>query len=253
MKHRHAFTLIELLVVISIIALLIAILLPALGAARESARNTQCAAQLKQVQTSWYAFLSDNQEPVGSWAVNGGIDTGIGNHWYQELSDYLSDFSRQGQCPSTSQPELVGPNAPGTSTLGWRRSSASTVISETNTGGYGLNNWFEGGISEFGPAYAQAFKSADDSEADSDVPIFADTTWADAGWVFESDTFPTSFEDPMSQPGTGFLTRYSLNRHHEAINIAYYDGSTRSNKITELLEDNKWHRDWDPSLVPASP
>lgn len=62
MNHRkHAFTLIELLVVISIIALLIAILLPALGAARASARNIQDLANIRSMTTASIAWAADHK------------------------------------------------------------------------------------------------------------------------------------------------------------------------------------------------
>ncbi|QDU32327.1 hypothetical protein KS4_03590 [Poriferisphaera corsica] len=58
--RQNAFTLIELLVVISIIALLIAILLPALGAARNAAMDIKCMSNLRQMNTAQATYNADN-------------------------------------------------------------------------------------------------------------------------------------------------------------------------------------------------
>jgi prepilin-type N-terminal cleavage/methylation domain-containing protein len=77
---RRAFTLIELLVVIAIIAVLIGILLPALGGARLSARTTVCGSRLQQVGVAMTSYLSDSRDalPQRRGPLPGGGESIIG-------------------------------------------------------------------------------------------------------------------------------------------------------------------------------
>ncbi|QQE13064.1 prepilin-type N-terminal cleavage/methylation domain-containing protein [Planctomycetota bacterium] len=79
-----AFTLIELLVVISIIALLIGILLPALGAARATARQITCGSNIRQIMTAMFVYGEENKGHLPSMNI---VGVGKNIDWSQFMID----------------------------------------------------------------------------------------------------------------------------------------------------------------------
>ncbi|MEM9108463.1 MAG: prepilin-type N-terminal cleavage/methylation domain-containing protein [Planctomycetota bacterium] len=99
---KRGFTLIELLVVISIIAMLIAILLPAIGSARQSARTAVCLSNCKQMAlaTVAYATEHDMQLPTVGFSHGGETFPEQGS-WFFLLEDYVQDDAKLlYRCPS---------------------------------------------------------------------------------------------------------------------------------------------------------
>src|SRR6218665_1878959 len=90
---KAAFTLVELLVVIAIIGILIALLLPAIQAARESARKSQCLNNLKQLGLACQNYADGKKQFPNGKVIRGtgGIDAQNMACWSLELLPYVEE------------------------------------------------------------------------------------------------------------------------------------------------------------------
>ena len=94
-RRNAAFTLIELLVVIAIIAILAALLLPALARAKEQGQRAQCISNLRQWMLGFNMYGADFRDsmPMG-WD-----EPGPGGEWSIALKPYINEFNRVCLCP----------------------------------------------------------------------------------------------------------------------------------------------------------
>jgi prepilin-type N-terminal cleavage/methylation domain-containing protein len=90
-RSRTAFTLVELLVVIAIIGILVALLLPAVQAAREAARRMQCGNNLKQIALSLHNYHDTHGKfPMGNIVdISGGTPGGDGWTWHVRILPFI--------------------------------------------------------------------------------------------------------------------------------------------------------------------
>jgi prepilin-type N-terminal cleavage/methylation domain-containing protein/prepilin-type processing-associated H-X9-DG protein len=183
-RSRAGFTLVELLVVIAIIGILIALLLPAIQAAREAARRSQCTNNLKQIGIALNAY----HDVFGRFPINGMLNGTVG--WTQRGSQHtrLLPFMEQQKIYNilnfqlglandyvswTTNEGRIGP--PWVITLGpgeqyVRSSQISTFVCPSDTGqqmaanqnpfgwiNYGASNGAQYGSAHYGVYYVQTF------------------------------------------------------------------------------------------------
>ena len=259
---RRAFTLIELLVVISIIALLIAILLPALGAARESSRAIQCLSNLRGFGQSYATFASDNKgNPIPVY-----FD---GVHWTQVNKGLQSDTAEAYVCPEAETVNESASSAYGASannrigsrTSAWRfeRDVFSAVSDGPVVGSYQINIWVQDwteaidrGFNVFGFDRSKAWEGEALLEPGSRLPLLGEGIWHNSA---PHDTDIAPGVEPNGSP-TNLMGRYMLYRHgNRGINIVFADGSAEMVALPDLWTLD-WHRDFnhrEDVVVPYSP
>jgi prepilin-type N-terminal cleavage/methylation domain-containing protein/prepilin-type processing-associated H-X9-DG protein len=109
-QPKNAFTLIELLVVIAIICILAAILFPVFASAREKARATVCASNLRQLGMAVFMYSEDYDERLPLSAATTNVPPYFLN-WNEIINPYVKD-NQIWRCPSSKIPPVDGTGTP---------------------------------------------------------------------------------------------------------------------------------------------
>ena len=210
--RRSAFTLIELLVVVAIIAILAALLLPALGRARATARSAVCASNLHQFSLAWRMYTDEYQ----GYSVPYGWYPTITNNWMEKLTPYNSAMAKIRTCPEADQlvansQFVIGCLSTRDGTTFKRWEVQDTCIKYTWPGSYAFNGFFYSTPDCLGPNWTNDnFATRLLVKYPSETPVICDGMWVDT-WPQKSDPNPPG--DPMVGSQTPNMVRVYLSRH----------------------------------------
>jgi prepilin-type N-terminal cleavage/methylation domain-containing protein/prepilin-type processing-associated H-X9-DG protein len=255
-KDLQGFTLIELLVVIAIIAILAALLLPALARAKAEAKQTSCINNLKQVGLAIDMYVIDYKGYPGCYDANNGDYV-----WMTRILPSMANSRLPFCCPAAPQDSfwdtnlnktLGGPNEQGVYNF-W-------TVTPNSRFSIGYNDWGLGNAPQSDLASSSAALGlGGDVTGNFYHGLIKDTSVvAPAQMIMLADTraLPVnqnsgSWEanlDPTDTDGNGDDGQLPSNRHDYKTDIAFCDGHVEKalrNDIINPAQNNPWRPRWN--------
>jgi prepilin-type N-terminal cleavage/methylation domain-containing protein/prepilin-type processing-associated H-X9-DG protein len=223
MRRRKGFTLIELLVVIAVIALLLAMLVPALQTVRKQARVVVCRTHLRQWGLVWSMYTDDNNLKFPEFHL---VD------WMGAAEGYYRNERKILFCPMTHKTLEEGAPV--------KYSIITDSVSERRSS-YALNEWvYNDNIHRDDSSYWKTCGVRNRYR----VPVIGDAAWR-SDCQPEPDDLPPAF-DGQGVTGSTYdeMRIYCIDRHGGGINLLFMDWSVRKVGLKELWTF-KWHRHYD--------
>jgi prepilin-type N-terminal cleavage/methylation domain-containing protein len=236
MRRSRGFTLIELLVVIAVIALLLAILMPALQRVKNQARTVACQANLHQWALIWAMYTEDN-----------------GGHFPTEVllwRDFVEEYHKEKDitlCPVATKLYTDGARPPfGAWEQTWGQADRDAA-GRPFASSYGLNQWVLNASSVVGGRTLDYLWRTTNVRGASEVMFFGDCAITGAT-PLATDEPPGYDGDCANVWGSGGSTnemrRFCMNRHDWNMNGLFLDSSVRKVGLKELWT-LRWHRQFN--------
>ena len=221
-----AFTLIELLVVIAIIAILAALLLPALSTAKEKSKAIACQGNLKQIATCVIGYSDD----YAGWLPQADFASNYMGYWKYLLAPYA------GMAPSSQTDPILGTKIFRCPSWQWK----SDINSAYYQSGYGWNqalgylNGSSWGIAPYVKLSSVTSPSLTVMVMDT-VDWHSSTSYSEQNYakLFTSGEF-NEFTDGLPIG----------NRHANGIEIAWADGHVSWMSQLEMMQGRNWYSSW---------
>ncbi len=244
-QKQKAFTLIELLVVISIIALLMAILMPSLQRTRDQAKTVVCQTQLKQWGIVFLMYTGDNN---GYFHRGHRGSSDFKGNWFNATIDYWQDPAIL-RCPMAKVQKGGSQRGDGGKFTAWSSwlGSEDTIVA----GAYAINGWVQN------PPPGEDTKGHDSrnnwrtfyAKTAHPVPLLLDSWWY-YGYPYETDT-PTEWEGQI-KAGEHGMDKFCIDRHRNGtINGLFLDQSVRQVRLKRLWRF-KWHKSYNVNTPPPN-